>query len=202
MTVVLALLLVNGALGAFDTLWYHEFRNRLTAQLEHTRPELRLHAARDGVYVILYGGLAWWTPTGAVVLIVAGLLVAEILITLADFVVEDRDRPLIGGISPGERILHSLMAIVYGLMLAHLIPVLLGGLGGHTALAFHDAPLALSVGATLAAFGIAVSGLRDAFAVADIDPIWQRRETQASAPRVSRGASRRRVRHRPRRRHA
>ncbi|MGB3734516.1 MAG: hypothetical protein WA964_06150 [Ilumatobacter sp.] len=175
MNIVLTLLLVNAALGAFDTLWYHEYRNRLSARIEHTRPELRLHAARDAVYVVLYGGLAWWTPAGAIVAIVAALLAAEIVITLADFVIEDRDRPLIGGISPGERILHSLMAIVYGTMLAHLIPVLLDGAVARTATVEHGAHLALSIGATAAAVGIAVSGFRDALALVGVDPIWRRR---------------------------
>jgi len=172
MTLVLTLLLANGVLGAWDTLWYHEYRAQLSAKIEHTRRELKLHAARDAVYVVLYGGFAWWTPSGAVVALVAVLLVAEILITLADFVVEDRDRPAIGGLSAGERILHSLMAIGYGLMLAYLVPILLDGIGEPAGLVRHEAHIALSLGATLAAVGIAVSGTRDAFAVAGKDPLW------------------------------
>lgn len=178
---VLALLLTNAVLGAFDTLWYHEYRARLSTRIEHTRPELRLHAARDGVYVVLYGGLAWRTPSGILVAIVAVLLAAEIVITLADFVVEDRDRPLIGGISPGERILHSLMAIVYGTMLAHLVPVLLSDAREPSAFVGHDAHLALSLGAMAAAIGIAVSGLRDVLALAGFDPIWRPRGARARA---------------------
>lgn len=173
MNTVLALLLVNAALGAFDTLWYHEYRARLSAKIEHTRTELRLHAARDGVYVVLYGVLAWWTPSGFAVALVAVLLATEIAITLADFVVEDRDRPLIGGISPGERVLHSLMAIVYGAMLARLVPVLLDAAESPTSLTRHDTHIVLSLGATAAAAGIAASGIRDAFALAGIDPIWR-----------------------------
>jgi len=75
-TPVLALLCVNAVLGAWDTLWYHEYRGRLTAKLAHTRPELRLHAARDAVYVVLYGCLAWWQPTGTGVAVIGALLAA------------------------------------------------------------------------------------------------------------------------------
>lgn len=174
MTAVLALLCVNAVLGAWDTLWYHEFRARLTTQLDHTRTELRLHAARDAIYVMLYGCLAWWQPTGAVVGVVGALLAVEIAITLADFVVEDRDRPAIGGIAPGERILHSLMAIVYGMMLIRLVPVLATGFDDAHGFDRHDAPPVLSIAMTVASAGIAVSGVRDAVALVGIDPIWRR----------------------------
>lgn len=172
MTAVLVLLLVNAALGAWDTLWYHEYRARLTARLDDTAAELRLHAARDGIYVGLYGFLAVFEPRGLVVGVVFAALAAEIAITLADFVIEDRDRPAIGGLAPGERVLHSVMAIVYGAMLARLVPVLMAGIHEPTGATLHDAPVALSVGALLAAMGIAISGTRDFLALGGFDPIW------------------------------
>ena len=54
-----------------------------------------------------------------------GLIFAEIFITLADFVVEDKVRASIGGVFPGERVGHAIMAIVYGAVLAHLLPILI-----------------------------------------------------------------------------
>ena len=50
----------------------------------------------------------------------AAILAAEILITLWDFIEEDLRRPL----PPGERVMHTIMAIVYGAFLAYLIPQL------------------------------------------------------------------------------
>ena len=41
------LMLLQGVLGAFDTLYYHELRARLPAGGARTRVELRVHAARD-----------------------------------------------------------------------------------------------------------------------------------------------------------
>ncbi len=172
MTAVLALLLLNAVLGAWDTLWYHEYRTRLVANLTHTRTELRLHAARDGVYVGLYGFLAWARPTGLLVLLVGLALLAEVIITFADFVVEDRDRPAIGGMAPGERVLHSAMAVVYGSMLANLLPVLAAGLPQPTGISMHSAPIWMSLAATAAAIGIAASGLRDGLALCGVEPIW------------------------------
>ena len=58
MNIVLVLLLVNAVLGTIDTLWYHEYKAKLPSQLAHTRTELKLHAARDAIYVVIYGVLA------------------------------------------------------------------------------------------------------------------------------------------------
>jgi hypothetical protein len=120
MTTALALLVVQGFLGAFDTLWYHEFRQHLPR-----RPlaslELRLHAARDFAYAVLFGSLAWVAWHGWLAWLLAGLLAVEIVITLWDFIEEDLRRPL----PPGERVMHTIMAIVYGAFLAYLIPILI-----------------------------------------------------------------------------
>ena len=51
----LCLLAAQGAFGAFDTLYYHEWRARLPAGGAQTRPELLLHAVRDMVYALLFG---------------------------------------------------------------------------------------------------------------------------------------------------
>lgn len=181
MTTALVLLLVNAVLGAADTLWYHEFKARLPERIESTATELRLHAARDAIYVFLYGALAWLQPVGALGVLVTIGLAAEVVVTMVDFVVEDRDRPAIGGISGGERVLHSVMAIVYGAMLAFLVPVLVDGLvtgfgpagNGVLSVTRHDAPTWLSLAASVAAAGIAVSGLRDWLAVRRVDPVSQ-----------------------------
>lgn len=180
MNVVLTLLVVNAVVGAWDTIWYHELQARLPQRVPVAGRELRFHAARDGVYVVLYGMLAWWQPAGRWVALVAVLVAAEIVITLCDFVEEDRTRPLLGGIAPGERVLHSAMAIVYGAMLAHLVPTLIDAWAEPTAWVRHDAPLGLSWAATLAAVGIAGSGVRDVLATLGHDPL--RRAIDRLAP--------------------
>ena len=165
MTIVLTLLLVNAVLGAWDTLWYHEYRARLAQRIEHTATELKLHAARDAIYSVIYLVLSSWRPGGWLVAALGLVLAGEIAITLTDFVIEDRDRPAIGGIAKGERILHTLMAIVYGAMLAQLIPRLLKAWAEPTRLVAHGAPAWMSVAMIVVAVGIAASGIRDAVAV-------------------------------------
>ena len=182
MTAVLALLMVNAVLGAWDTLWYHEYRARLTAKTATTAPELRLHVARDAIYVVLYGFLAVWQPQGLVVALVLVALGAEVVITLCDFVVEDRDRHAIGGMAAGERVLHSLMAIVYGAMLAKLLPLLVASMQAPTGVEVHGAPTWLTLAALGAAAGIAVSGGRDALALRGFDPIWAAHTVDTGPP--------------------
>lgn len=111
------LLMVQACLGAFDTLYYHEYKLKLPHG-DHTASELRLHATRDFVYAVIIGSLAWLTWLGFWAYILFALLLTEIVITLLDFVEEDRVRKL----PPGERVMHTVMGIVYGAFLAYLLP--------------------------------------------------------------------------------
>jgi hypothetical protein len=120
MTTPLVLLAILGALGGFDTLYYHEWQLHLPSRPQ-ARVELALHASRDFAYALLFGTIGWLTWNGALVWFFAGLLAAEIAITLWDFIEEDRTRIL----PPGERAMHAIMGIVYGLFLAELWPALL-----------------------------------------------------------------------------
>src|SRR5687768_16598221 len=87
------LLLLQALLGAFDTLYYHEYRLKL-AQSARTGVELRLHAARDFAYAIIIGSLGFLTWHGVFAWILLLLLLSEIGITLWDFIEEDRIRRL------------------------------------------------------------------------------------------------------------
>jgi hypothetical protein len=170
MEVVLILLIAQAGLGAFDTLYFHEWRARLVAKVPTTTDELRLHAVRDFVYVILFATLPViaWQGMWAGVLVV--LLTTEIIVTLADFVVEERVRRPLGGVSPGERVTHALMGIVYGAMLGYLVPVLRDWASRATALAVEPAPV--SAVFTLLMFamaaGIFVSGVRDIYGLLEL----------------------------------
>ncbi len=56
MATALWLLALLGVIGAFDTLYYHEWRARLPGR-RSAAPELRLHAVRDFLYAVLFGAL-------------------------------------------------------------------------------------------------------------------------------------------------
>ena len=86
-------------------------------------------------------------------------MLAEIVITLWDFVEEDKVRVL----PAGERIMHSLMGIVYGAFLAYLLPEMWmwsqepTGWGA----SYHGIPAWLLLAI---ATGVFVSGVRDLIA--------------------------------------
>jgi hypothetical protein len=163
MTIVLWLLAVQGALGAFDTIYFHEWRAQLAARPE-MRSELKLHAPRSAIYGIVFCTLPWVAWTGAAGVLLAGLLATEAVITFADFVVEDRVRAGLGGVFPGERIMHGLMAVVYGAFLARFTPILGSWIGGDHTAHGEGRPVLLLAALTVLGVGSLLSGLRDALA--------------------------------------
>jgi hypothetical protein len=166
LTKALWLLAAQGLIGAFDTLYFHEWRARLPALGREARAELWLHAARALIYGVVFATLPRVEWRGAWALVLVALLAAEIVITLKDFVVEDRVRKSLGGVYPGERVTHALMGIIYGAMLANLAPTLLAWWREPTALAATNEPVprALLWALTLMAAGVTLSGARDLYA--------------------------------------
>jgi len=119
MSLFFALMTVQVLLGGLDNLWHHEIKERLPSRRSAAQ-ELTLHAARELLYGFILLALAWYEWHGAWVVLIAAVLIAEILITMADFVVEDRTRRL----PAFERVLHTVLAMNYGVALAVLAPVL------------------------------------------------------------------------------
>jgi hypothetical protein len=157
-TAAIWLLFVQALLGAFDTLYYHEYRLRL-ANRHGTLTELRLHASRDFAYAVIIGSLGFLTWNGALAWVLSALLLAEVGITLWDFIEEDRIRRL----PAGERAMHAVMGLVYGAFLAYLVPEIVHWSAQSTGFgrSYHGFPAwVLSV----LAIGVFLSGVRDVMA--------------------------------------
>ena len=155
MILALEVLLVLGAMGALDTFYYHEWKLRLP-ETATARRELRLHASRDFAYAIVFGSLAWTTWNGLLVWPFAAILLFEIVVTLTDFIEEDRTRKL----PAGERVMHAVMGIAYGVFLCLLYPQAVEWLRVDTG--FGGANYgALSWVLTFFAAGVSMSGVRD-----------------------------------------
>jgi hypothetical protein len=86
-TVVLTLMLLQGALGAVDTLWHHELAAGLPGR-PGARAELALHAARAAIYALVFLTVGWVTWDGTWAWVLAALLLIEVGVTLQDFVLE------------------------------------------------------------------------------------------------------------------
>ena len=149
------LIAVQIAMGVFDTFYHHEFTERL-AWRPSQRYELKLHGMRNMLYALLFLVLGWLEVHGVFALLVIAVLIAEIVITLMDFVEEDESRTL----PASERINHTLLALNYGAILMLLLPVLIDWAMRPTAVLSAYSGL-LSLVAAAAAVGAALCGVRD-----------------------------------------
>jgi uncharacterized protein (TIGR01777 family) len=150
-----AFVILQMAMGAFDTLYHHEGTERLAWRPSQAR-ELRLHGVRNLAYAMLFAALGWAEPHGLAAIALVALLAGETIITLWDFVEEDRSRRL----PATERITHTLLTLNYGVILAMLLPVLArwAALPTGIAPAYHGPWSWLCA---IGSVGVIVSGLRD-----------------------------------------
>ena len=149
------LISVQIVMGVFDTFYHHELTERL-AWRPSQRYELQLHSVRNMMYAFLFLVLGWLEVYGIFAMLIIAVLVAEIVITLMDFVEEDMSRKL----PASERINHTLLAINYGAILVLLLPILIGWAMQPTGIKSAYTGW-LSMTAAAAAVGAALCGIRD-----------------------------------------
>ena len=111
------LIVVHLILGGFDTLYHHEFKERL-AWRPSQRKEVKLHGIRNLFYAVIYFCFGILNPSGIFAVIFIAILLIEVGITLVDFVEEDKSRKL----PVTERILHTVLALSFGAILVLLVP--------------------------------------------------------------------------------
>lgn len=156
--VFVALLLVQIAMGGFDTLYHHELTQRL-AWRPGQAIELRLHGARNLIYALVFLALGCTEPHGVAAMLLIAALAIEMGITLRDFVEEDRIRAL----PASERVVHTLLTLNYGALLMLLMPVLIKHAILPTAVAIEWHGV-VSILLVIAAAGVVASGVRDLYA--------------------------------------
>jgi uncharacterized protein (TIGR01777 family) len=158
----LILMAIQGCLGGFDTLFHHELTEAL-AQRDTARRELGIHAVRAMIYGVLFVGLAGWAWHGALAVLLLALFAIEIVLTLWDFVTEDRTRLL----PATERVTHTVLAMNGGAFVALLALTAVTWWSLPTALVWQPHGL-LSGFLALCGVGVFLSGVRDAFAARSI----------------------------------
>lgn len=171
----LQLMAAQGCLGAFDTLYHHELTEALP-QKASARLELSIHAIRALLYSVLFAGLAAWEWHGAWAWVLVIVFGVEIVLTLWDFVVEDRTRLL----PATERVTHTVLAINGGAFITLLALNSADWASQPTALVWQPYGY-LSVFLALCGLGVGLSGLRDGYAA------WQLGR-RAVAPQEQLGA--------------
>lgn len=158
-TIMLVLLTLQTLLGALDNVLHHEITERLPSK-PSARRELALHSGREFIYGVLFLVFAWIEPSGIAAMAVLALLAVEIVITIADFLEEDRTRKL----PPFERVLHTVLAIIYGAFVATVVPWLVWMSAFPTSLTPVDHGL-FSWFFTVASIGVFGFAIRNFFAV-------------------------------------
>ena len=156
---MLVLLTLQTLLGALDNVLHHEITERLPSR-PSARRELALHSGREFIYGVLFLVFAWTEPSGVAAMAVLALLAVEIVITIADFLEEDRTRKL----PPFERVLHTVLAIIYGGFVATIVPWLVWMSAFPTSLTPADHGL-FSWFFTVAAIGVFAFSIRNFLAV-------------------------------------
>ena len=155
MEAALAVLGIQGVLGAYDNIRNHEFREGLPHRSSQGS-ELLLHAAREGFYLVLFPTMAWLEWRGWCAWLLGAVILAEIGVTCWDFVEEDRTRRL----SANERVLHTVLTLNYGAFLALLLPELVRWSAAPAGLAIVDRGI-WSWLMTVYAVGVLVFGIRE-----------------------------------------
>ena len=166
--VALQLMAAQGLLGAFDTLYHHELTEALPSR-PSARKELWIHATRASFYSVLFIGLSAWQWHGLWAALLMVIFTVEILLTLWDFVIEDRTRLL----PATERVTHTILAINGGAFIALLALTVPDWFAQSTELQWESQGW-LSVFLALCGIGVGLSGLRDGFAAYMLGKLTQK----------------------------
>ena len=156
--IALQLMAAQGILGALDTILHHEITEALPRRLTAGK-ELTIHAIRAMLYSVLFIGLSFWTWQGVWAVVLVVIFGIEIVLTLWDFVVEDKTRLL----PATERVMHTVLAINGGAFIALLLINFSTWYASPTALTFTNNGW-LSCFLAVCGVGVGLSGIRDAFA--------------------------------------
>ncbi|PJK08508.1 TIGR01777 family protein [Lysobacteraceae bacterium NML08-0793] len=157
-TLALVLMAIQGALGAFDTLFHHEGTEAL-ARRETAARELGIHALRSSIYCGLFIGISSWAWHGLWAWVLLAVFVVEIILTLWDFIEEDRTRLL----PATERVTHTVLAINAGAFIMLLALTAHGWAAQPTALVWQPQGW-LGAWLALCGVGVGISALRDGLA--------------------------------------
>jgi hypothetical protein len=177
----IAILVLHGLLGGFDTLYNHEWVAQLPRRPQAAR-ELRLHAGRSAAYVLIFGGLAWFEWHGVMVVVLALLVLGEFGLTLVDSVVEDRTRE----VAATERVVHMVLGVTTGAWAGFVFYTGFSDWWSRPTALVATAYGAISWVLTFFAIAVALSAARDALAAARLD-----REVGRASVRTARQATRR-----------
>jgi hypothetical protein len=113
-------LIVHGVIGGIDVILNHELIARLPYQPAAASEE-RLHALRELLFGAAFASAAWYEWHGVLAWWIPALLLAELLVSIRDAIIELDIRVL----PVTERILHVLLFVNLGVIFTTLAPAVL-----------------------------------------------------------------------------
>lgn len=113
----LVVLVAAGTLGAIDVFYYHLYRLRLFSHSECTAEEFT-HLVRHVVFLALLALLASGSASPAVDRAILALFALDIANSAVDVLIERRSRAGLGGLVPGEYLVHVLSSAGMGAAIA------------------------------------------------------------------------------------
>jgi len=159
------LLFLLGCLGAADIMIFHSVAHGIRSHPNSAR-ELVTHSLRGPTYAALFVLIPNFSMQGLVAWGLLALFIFDVGISIWDFFLEQNSRRLLGGLPSGEYVLHMLMAMVFGGLVASVLYCASDWFNGATRLVYAPVavPAALLLALLVMAVLVLVSGLQDAAA--------------------------------------
>ncbi len=159
------ILFVLGCLGAMDIALFHSLAHGIRSHPDSVT-ELAAHSLRGPVYATLFVLIPNFILHGVFIWGVLALFLIDVAISIWDFALEQHSRRFLGGLPSGEYVLHMLMAIVFGALMASFLHGAKGWLSAPARLLYAPAavPIALRFVLFVMAALVLVSGMQDAIA--------------------------------------
>lgn len=117
---IVLLVIFQAALSTFNTLYHHEYTENLPGN-SFARRELKIHSIKSSIFGALILCFAWFQVGGWIIAIPVIAVIAGLILSMWDLVVEANTRKL----PPLERITHTLLSINFGVILTYLYPEVL-----------------------------------------------------------------------------
>ena len=159
------ILFLLGCLGATDIALYHSVAHGIRSHADSVG-ELVTHSLRGPTYAALFLLIPNFELHGLFAWALMALFVFDVGISIWDFSLEQASRRFLGGLPSGEYVLHMLMAIIFGALVASILCLKHNWFNAPTRLVWTPtaAPAILRLTLSIMALGVLGSGIQDALA--------------------------------------
>jgi len=111
------ILFLLGCLGATDIAVYHCVAHGIRSHPD-SRSELLVHSLRGPTYAALFLVIPNLALHGLFFWCLIGLFAVDVAVSICDFALEGQSRRFFGGLPTGEYILHIVIAMLFGALVA------------------------------------------------------------------------------------